>query len=67
MLLTKLGVHAAIVAAAIVAAEIAARTYGWAPRSDFLSAGDALGDARYEYSPTGYGDLVPNQDGQWTI
>jgi lysophospholipase L1-like esterase len=67
MPLRKLGVYAAIVTSTIVAAEAAARIYGWAPRSDFLSAGDTLGDARYEYSPTGYGDLVPRQDGQWTI
>jgi len=67
MPLKKLGVHVVIVAASIVAAEAAARIYGWTPRSDFVSAGDALGDARYEYSPTGYGDLVPRQDGQWTI
>jgi lysophospholipase L1-like esterase len=65
--LTSMGVYGAIAMAAVGGAEIIARTYDWMPRASDTPAGDNLGRSRYDYSPTGYGDLVANQDGYWEI
>lgn len=55
-----------ITVATLAVAEIAARTYDWAPR-DKTEAGDKLGIDRYRHSRSGVGDLLPEQDGHWTI
>jgi lysophospholipase L1-like esterase len=65
--LRTIGIHAAIVVATVVGAEVLARSYDWAPPAREPVTTDGLGRARYEYSPSGIGDLAPNQDGHWVI
>jgi lysophospholipase L1-like esterase len=67
MALRLVAVYAAIVMATLAGAELLARAYDWVPYSHYLAAGDRVGERRYEFSPGGYGDLVPNQDGLWVI
>jgi lysophospholipase L1-like esterase len=63
-----LGVYSLIIAATLAGAEILARLYAWEPpRSLEPPTNDGLGLSRYVYSPNGYGDLVPRQDGHWII
>jgi len=66
MKLRTVALYAGIIAATLVAGEIGARVYDWTPSRD-ANAGDGLGQWRYYHSSTGYGDLVPNQDGHWVI
>jgi len=63
----KIAVYIAIVVATVAGAEALARIWDWQPVSWKGSAGDGLGPLRYYHSPTGLGDLVPNQDGLWII
>jgi hypothetical protein len=63
----SMAVYGAVVIATVSGAEIIARAYDWAPRASHTPTGDGLGPWRYEHSPTGYGDLVPNQDGHWIV
>jgi lysophospholipase L1-like esterase len=65
--LKQFGVYVAIIIATLVAAESLARIFDWEPRAWDGSAGDGMGPLRYYHSPTGLGDLVPNQDGLWVI
>src|SRR5262245_20089300 len=57
--------YALIALATLLAVELLARIYDWAPRGRDFAAGDRLGLSRYNYSPAGFGDLVPGQDGHW--
>ena len=59
--------YALIIVATLAGAELLARIYDWSPRSRDLAPGDGLGMSRYYHSPTGFGDLVPRQDGHWII
>lgn len=58
--------YGAIVVATLAATELAARVYDWSPRSRDAALEDNLGGARYGHSSSGYGDLVPAQNGHWT-
>jgi len=49
----------------LLVAEVLARAYDWSPRALYMATGDRLGMSRYYHSFTGYGDLVPDQDGHW--
>jgi lysophospholipase L1-like esterase len=60
-------IYLAIAVLTLIAAEFVARIYDWELRSRDASGGDRLGQWRYYHSPTGYGDLVPSQDGHWVI
>ncbi len=51
----------------LIGAELAARIYDWQLQSRDGASGDRLGQWRYYHSPSGSGDLVPNQDGHWVI
>ena len=66
MKLRAIALYTTIVVTTLVVAEIAARVYDWTPSRD-TTGGDGLGQWRYYHSSTGYGDLVPNQDGHWVI
>jgi lysophospholipase L1-like esterase len=64
----RLSVYSLIIAATLAGAEIVARLYAWEPpRSLEPTKNDGLGVSRYLYSPNGFGDLVPQQDGHWII
>src|SRR5262245_22318541 len=52
--------------ATLLGVELLARIYDWRPRSGDFAVGDNLGLSRSGYSPTGFGDLVPGQDGHWS-
>jgi lysophospholipase L1-like esterase len=65
--LKKIAVYIAIIVATVAAAESLARIWDWQPGSWNGSAGDGMGPLRYYHSPTGLGDLVPNQDGLWIV
>jgi lysophospholipase L1-like esterase len=67
MWLTTTGKYAVIAVVSLVFAELAARVIDWSPRSRDQASGDSLGLSRYYHSPTGFGDLVPDQDGHWMI
>lgn len=58
-------VYGLIILATVLGTEAVVRVYDWTPRSRDFVAGDQLGLARYSYSPGGFGDLVPGQDGHW--
>jgi lysophospholipase L1-like esterase len=65
--LSTVAVYAGIAALTLIGAELAARVYDWQLPSRDGATGDRLGQSRYYYSPSGYGDLVPSQDGHWVI
>jgi lysophospholipase L1-like esterase len=65
--LKQFGLYTTIIVATLVAAESIARIIDWKPQTFDGSAGDGLGPLRYYHSPTGLGDLVPNQNGLWVI
>lgn len=67
MLLRQATIYLAIIIATLVAAESLARIFDWQPRAWDGSAGDGMGALRYYHSPSGLGDLVPNQNGLWVI
>lgn len=67
VLLRRTAVYLAIIVATLVAAESLARIFDWEPRAWDGSAGDGMGPLRYYHSPSGLGDLVPNQNGLWVI
>ncbi len=54
-----------IVLATLVGVELAARVFDWSPSARNFRSGDGLGMSRYNYSPSGFGDLMPRQDGHW--
>jgi lysophospholipase L1-like esterase len=55
-----------IIVGTLIVGEMLARVYAWTPSRDEYTT-DRLGQWRYYHSPSGYGDLVPNQDGHWVI
>lgn len=57
--------YGAIVLATLVGAELLARIFDWAPRVPYFGVQDNLGGSRYNHSSSGYGDLVPAQNGHW--
>jgi lysophospholipase L1-like esterase len=58
----------AVVGATVVALELGARIWMWAPTAaPGMSPGDRLGNTRYAFAPDVPGDLVPNQDGHWIV
>jgi lysophospholipase L1-like esterase len=67
VLLRQAAVYLAIIVATLVAAESLARIFDWEPRAWDGSVGDGMGPLRYYHSPSGLGDLVPNQNGLWVI
>ena len=60
-----------IIVGTLAGAELLARIYDWSPRRQNLARNlapdDGLGMSRYRHSATGFGDLVPRQDGHWII
>jgi lysophospholipase L1-like esterase len=67
VLFRQAAVYLAIIVATVVGAESLARIFDWQPRAWDGSAGDGMGALRYYHSPSGLGDLVPNQNGLWVI
>jgi lysophospholipase L1-like esterase len=65
--LSTIAVYAGIAALTLIGAELAARIYDWQLSSRDGVTGDRLGQSRYYHSSSGYGDLVPSQDGHWVI
>ncbi|MFZ5689629.1 MAG: SGNH/GDSL hydrolase family protein [Pseudomonadota bacterium] len=65
--LSTVAVYAGIAALTLIGAELAARIYDWQLSSRDGVTGDRLGQSRYYHSSSGYGDLVPSQDGHWVI
>jgi lysophospholipase L1-like esterase len=65
--LSTAAVYLGIAVVTLIGAEFAARIYDWELRSRDTGGGDRLGQWRYYHSPSGYGDLVPSQDGHWVI
>lgn len=65
--LSTLAIYIGIAILTLVVAEFAARIYDWELRSRDASGGDRLGQWRYYHSTSGFGDLVPSQDGHWVI
>jgi len=66
-LLKTASVYLAIVLGTIVGAEAAARLWTWTPPAWDAAPTDGIGSLRYYHSPTGLGDLVPDQNGLWMI
>ncbi len=64
-LFRSIAVYSIIVLVTIVVAELLARVWDWAPQPRDAPVGDGLRHWRYGFSPSGYGDLLPNQDGHW--
>lgn len=65
--LSTAAVYSGIAALTLIGAEFAARIYDWELQSRDGNRGDRLGQWRYYHSPSGYGDLVPSQNGHWVI
>jgi lysophospholipase L1-like esterase len=63
----QVGLYLAIIVATVAAAESLARIFDWKPQTWDGSVGDGMGPLRYYHSPSGLGDLVPNQNGLWVI
>ncbi|MGZ5545296.1 MAG: SGNH/GDSL hydrolase family protein [Limisphaerales bacterium] len=59
--------YVGIVVATLLVVECAARIWDWSPWNIDTGLGDNLGRWRYGQSHEGYGDLIPNQDGQWVM
>ena len=60
-----LRLYALIALATLVGVELVVRVFDWTPRARDFRSGDGLGMSRYNYSPSGFGDLMPGQDGHW--
>lgn len=65
--LSTAAVYLGLAVLTLIGAEAAARIYDWKLLARDGSGGDSLGQWRYYHSPSGYGDLVPSQDGHWVI
>jgi lysophospholipase L1-like esterase len=62
--LRNVALYAVIIIATVIAAESLARVWSWQP-SAWWALGDGMGSLRYRHYSSGFGDLVPNQDGLW--